>query len=190
MTHELVALLLDRKHSKLNGNAVESSLSKAERVERRAVEAHQDKAPAVLHRIRILASKMAQSHWIGLMMLRFSKKFSQNLAELESLIHYGNSKAVWEIAYLTRKKAVKSLTPQEYQELQCLQLYHDSPEVLSLTRLKMKSETDRLSADESQELASLLRNPYRKCGVPGDILEMLWPQNGLSIVEPFQALKA
>lgn len=190
MTQDVFALLLDNRMSELtgkdltsqdltgknlNGNAVESRLNQAERAELRVLAVHQDKAPAVVHRIRVLAAKLAQSNRWGMLVLRFSKKFRQNLAELEALIQYGNSKAVWEIAYLTRKKALSPLLALEAKELHYLRLYYDSPDVLRITRLKLKVESgERLSVDEAKELDALQRNPYRT-GVPGHLLEMLWP---------------
>jgi uncharacterized protein YnzC (UPF0291/DUF896 family) len=184
MTSEVFSLLLDKRISELNGKAVESCLSKVERAELRALEAHYDKAPAVAHRIRILTSKMAQSSRIKLFFIRFSKKCRQNLAELEALLQYGNSKAVWEIAYLTRKKASGALTEADIKELKLLVLYHDSPEVLRITRLKLKAEAEPLTTEESQELAAIQRNPYRQGGVPQQLLEMLWPTQGSSVAEP------
>jgi len=177
MTNDVFSLLLDKRVSELSDKAVESGLSKAERVEMRALNEHQDKAPAVLHRIRILASKMAQGNYLGILFLRFSRKFKQNLAELEALIQYGNSKAVWEIAYLYRKQATQKLSPTEKSELDYLMLYHDSQDVLRVTQLKMREEYGVLSSVERQELNELQRNLYRKEGIPSHLLEMLWPNH-------------
>lgn len=177
MTNDVFSLLLDKRFSELSDKAVESGLSKAERVEMRALNEHQDKAPAVLHRIRILASKMAQGNYLGILFLRFSRKFKQNLAELEALIQYGNSKAVWEIAYLYRKQATQKLSPIEKSELDFLMLYHDSQDVLRVTQLKMREEYGVLSTAERQELTGLQRNLYRTEGIPSHLLEMLWPKH-------------
>lgn len=175
MTGEVFSLFLDKRVSELSGKAVEGSLSKTERVELKALEIHQDKEPAVAHRIRILAAKMAQTNYIGLLLLRFSKKFKQNLAELDALIQFGHSPAVWEIAYLNRKKAAQKLKQQEESQLGYLTLYHDSPSVLRITQLKLKEDHGFLSSVERQELQFLHRNTYRKDGIPNQLMEMLWP---------------
>lgn len=175
MTNEVFSLLLDKRRVELSDKAVESSLSKTERAELRAMTAHQDKAPAVAHRIRILAAKMAQENYLGLLFLRFSRKFKQNLAELEALIQYGHSKAVWEIAYLHRKQASEGLAQRERSELNYLTLFHDSPDVLRLTELHLKKDFGILSSPENHELIELQRNPYQKDGIPSQLLEMLWP---------------
>lgn len=175
MTNEVFTLLLNNRMSELSDKAVESGLSKAERVELKALTEHQDKAPAVVHRIRILASKMAQENKLRLWLLRFSKQCKQNLAELEALIHYGQSRAVWEIAYLYRKQAIQKLTPMEKSELDYLILFHDSPDVLRITELKLKADYGMHSSSERQELASLQRNLYGEQGIPNHLMEMLWP---------------
>lgn len=175
MTGEVFSLLLDKRTSELNGKAAFGKLTRIERAELRALEIHQDKSPAVLHRIRILSAKMAQPNRWGMLMLRFSKKFKQNLAELESLVQYGHSRAVWEIAYLQRCKATRKLSREEASELRHLLLFHDSPDVLHIANLKMKEDLGTLSADEAQELLYLQRNPYRKEGIPGQLLEMFKP---------------
>jgi hypothetical protein len=175
MTNEVFSLLLDKRRCELSDKAVESGLNKTERAELRALTAHCDKAPAVAQRIRILAAKMAQQNYLGILVLRFSRKFKQNLAELEALVQYGNSKAVWEIAYLYRKQATQKLNQVEKSELHYLTLYHDSPAVLRLTELKMKEDYGCLSSGENRELASLQRNIYQRDGIPHQLLEMLWP---------------
>jgi hypothetical protein len=175
MTNEVFSLLLDKRVFELSDKAVESGLSKVERVELRALNEHQDKAPAVVHRIRILASKMAQKNGLGILLLRFSSTFKQNLAELEALIQYGTSKAVWEIAYLYRKQATQKLSANEKSELEYLMLYHDSADVIRITDLKLREEYGTLSQSERQELVSLQRNMYRKEGIPNHLMEMLWP---------------
>ena len=175
MTNELFALLLDKRESELNGKSVDSGLNKTERAELRALNAHRDKAPAVAQRIRILAAKMAQPNKLGLLLLRFSRKFKQNLAELEALIQFGNSCAVWEIAYLYRRRASQKLTRQEKTELRNLILFHDSPDVLRITELKLKEEFGQLYFSERKELSDLQSNLYRKDGIPNHLLDMFWP---------------
>ncbi|MCE3236236.1 MAG: hypothetical protein K0Q50_2416 [Vampirovibrio sp.] len=175
MTSDVFTLLLDNRVSELSDKAVESGLSRAERVELKALTEHQDKAPAVVHRIRILASKLAQKNQLGLWLLRFSKQCKQNLAELEALIHYGQSRAVWEIAYLYRKQAGQKLTDMEKSELEYLTLYHDSPDVMRITELKLKADFGNHTSAERQELAALQRNLYRDEGIPSHLMEMLWP---------------
>lgn len=175
MTSDVFTLLLDDRIFELSDKAVESGLSKAERVELKALTEHQDKAPAVVHRIRILASNMAQKNKLGIWLLRFSKTCKQNLAELEALIQYGQSRAVWEIAYLYRKQASQKLSAMEASELEYLTLFHDSPDVLRITELKLKADFGQQSSAERQELAALQRNLYRNEGIPNHLMEMLWP---------------
>jgi hypothetical protein len=175
MTNDIFALLLDKRESELNGKAVESGLDKTERAELRALNAHRDKAPAVVQRIRILAAKMAQPNKLGLLLLRFSRKFKQNLAELEALIQFGNSRAVWEIAYLYRRKASQKLTDMEKSELHFLTLFNDSPDVLRITELKLRDKFGILPTSERQELASMQSNLYRQEGIPNQLLDMFWP---------------
>ncbi len=174
MTDEVFALLLDYRSAELNLKARHDGLDAWERAELRAIEAHRDKAPAVAQRIRVLAVKMVQPNIWRLLMARFCKKFRRNLAELEALVHYGHSAAVWEIAYLSRKQACQKLGPEEATELELLKRYHDSPDVVRITRLKLKERVGELSAAESRELASLQRNQYMHGGVPEQIFEMLW----------------
>ena len=97
MTQEVFSLLLDQRISELNGKAVESGLSKMERAELRALEAHQDKAPAVAHRIRILAGKMAQPNRLHLVWLRFSKKFKQQFTKTTNQRRYEQKS--WSVEY-------------------------------------------------------------------------------------------
>ena len=175
MNQELCALLLDKRETELNGKSVESPLNPSERAELRALNAHRDKAPAVTQRIRILAANMAQPNALGLLLLRFSRKFKQNLAELEALIQFGHSRAVWEIAYLSRRGAAQKLSAIEENELHFLTLFNDSPEVLQITQLKLKAEAGTLSFDERQELSCLQRNPYRQNGIPNQLLDIFWP---------------
>jgi hypothetical protein len=182
MIDEVFALLLDKRSDELTGKELESGLDKWERAELRAIEAHKDKSPAVAQRIRILAGKMVQPSIWALMMARFSRKFKQNLAELEALIHYGHSTAVWEIAYLNRKKAAGELSPRETFQLEALMLYHDSPHVLRLAELKVKEAFDNLAETEQRELSFLQRNIYRS-GVPAQLLEMLWPTQGSNALD-------
>lgn len=177
MTNDIFALLLDKRESELNGKAVESGLDKTERAELRALNAHRDKAPAVVQRIRILAAKMAQPNKLGLLLLRFSRKFKQNLAELEALIQFGNSRAVWEIAYLYRRQASQKLTEMEKSELHFLTLFNDSPEVLRITELKLRDKFGSLPTSERQELATMQSNLYRQEGIPNQLLDMFWPSH-------------
>ena len=95
--------------------------------------------------------------------MRASSRYRQNLAELEALIQFGSSRAVWEIAYLTRKKAVGLLNEREALQLNCMTQFHESPDVLRLTRLKLQAEVeglDTLNVDDARDLDTLLRNPY------------------------------
>lgn len=132
-------------------------------------------ASIVSQRIRILMSNIRQhGMWAGVLRL-FSKKLRQNVAELEALIQYGQSGAVWEIAYLRRKQAARKLDAVEKNKLEYLRLFHDSPDVLRITELRLKADQDTISFAERQELTALQRNPYRKGGIPGHLLEMLWP---------------
>jgi hypothetical protein len=187
MTNEIFALLLDKRENQLNGKSVESGLSKTERAELRALHAHRDKAPAVAQRIRILAAKMAQPNQLGLLLLRFSRKFKQNLAELEALVQFGNSRAVWEIAYLYRRRAAQKLSPQETSELHFLTLFNDSPDVLRITELKLRSAFGSISLAERQELDSLQSNLYRKEGIPNHLLDIFWPSHHSHVMD-FTAL--
>ncbi len=134
----------------------------AERVERRALTLHCDKAPAVAHRIGILASKMAIPNYFVLLKLRLSKHISPNLAELEALIQYGHSKAVWDIAYLTRKKSLGTITVFEVARLACMQEYHNHPEVLRLTRLQMAAQRSGISGEDADSLKELLHGADSK----------------------------
>jgi len=177
MTNEIFALLLDKRETELNGKSVESGLNKTERAELRALNAHRDKAPAVAQRIRILAAKMAQPNKLGLLLLRFSRKFKQNLAELEALIQFGHSRAVWEIAYLYRRRASQKLTATEKTELHFLTLLSDSPDVLRITELKVKETTEGLPFAERQELTNLQNNSYRQEGLPSQLLDMFFPSH-------------
>lgn len=174
MTEEVFSLLLDKRVRELSDKAGKDELSRSERAELRALTAHQDKAPAVAHRIRILTAKMSQPSRWGMLALRFSRKFRQNLAELEALVQYGNSKAVWEIAYLLRKKAAQKLDLMEKSELDCLITYFDCPDVLEITRLKLKEKFGRITENELRELNYLQRNLYRDGGVPSNLLDMFW----------------
>jgi len=187
MTNEIFALLLDKRENELNGKSVESGLSKTERAELRALHAHRDKAPAVAQRIRILAAKMAQPNQLGLLLLRFSRKFKQNLAELEALVQFGNSRAVWEIAYLYRRRAAQKLSPQEASELHFLTLFDDSPDVLRITELKLRSAFGSISLAERQELDNLQCNLYRKDGIPKHLLDIFWPSHHSHVMD-FTAL--
>lgn len=180
MTDEVFALLLDKRSAELSEREKTGDLNYWERAELRALEAHRDKSPAVLQRIRILAAKMTQPNLWHLLIARFSRKFRQNLAELEALVHYGQSSAVWEIAYLSRKRAHQKLSAHEEAELETMKLYHDSPDVMRITHLKVKEKFDQLSTTEMRELAYLHRNLYREGGVPSQLFEMLWPPAGTS----------
>jgi hypothetical protein len=175
MTNDIFALLLDKRETELNGKSVESGLNKTERAELRALNAHRDKAPAVTQRIRILAAKMAQPNKLGLLLLRFSRKFKQNLAELEALVQFGNSRAVWEIAYLYRRRASQKLTPVEKTELHFLTLFNDSPDVVRITELKVKESQEALPSAERQELKTLQTKSYSQEGIPAHLLDMFWP---------------
>jgi hypothetical protein len=189
MTNDIFALLLDKRESELNGKSVESSLSKTERAELRALNAHRDKAPAVAQRIRILAAKMAQPNKLGMLLLRFSRKFKQNLAELEALIQFGNSRAVWEIAYLYRRRASQKLSAQEKNELHFLTLFNDSPDVLRITELKLKAEAGSIAFAERQELSSMQSNLYRKDGIPNQLLDIFWPSHSINQLLDLTALR-
>lgn len=177
MINDVYSLLLDQRIDTLSDKAVESGLSKVERAELRALQLHQDKPPAVVHRIRILTAKLAQPNRWRMLWMRFCKKFRSNLAELEALVHYGHSRAVWEIAYLSRKKAVSRLSALESRELETLILYHDSPAVLRITTLKLKEDFQQLTDLEQRELINLQRNLYRQDGAPEQLLALLWPED-------------
>ncbi len=173
MTDEIFSLLLDKRTEELSDKAGKDNLSQTERAELRALWAHRDKTPAVAHRIRILSAKMAQPHRWGLLALRFSRKFRQNLAELEALVQYGHSRAVWEIAYLLRKKAAQKLSDVEKSELNLLTTYHDCRDVLEITQLKLKEQFGQLSEEETRTLSELHRNLYRH-GQPHQMLDLIW----------------
>lgn len=175
MSSEVFAMLLERRLRELSERAMLRNLSRSERAELDALKVHHDKPPAVAHRIRILAAKMAQGGRLETVFSRYSKRFKANLAEREALGQYGYSKAVWEIAYLKRKQATHKLIPVEETELQYLQLYHDSPEVLRLAQLKVKEAYGQLAIEEIRELTELHRNLYRHDGIPSHLLELFWP---------------
>lgn len=163
MTSEIFSLLLNQHQSSVNGKTLEKRLSG-------------NQPPAVNNRIGVLLANLAQPNQWRLWISRFSRKFKQNLAELESLLQYGNSHVVWEIAYLNRKKAAQKLNPVEQRELNYLTLYHDSPSARRITDLKLKESFASLSAQEQRELTDLQRNLYQDTGVPDQLLELLWPQ--------------
>ncbi|HEY9745028.1 MAG TPA: hypothetical protein V6C99_02290 [Oculatellaceae cyanobacterium] len=175
MSKDVFAMLLERRVEELNACARVRKLTRSEKAELEALEQHRDKSPSVAHRIRILSAKLVQPSWLGRFLLRFSRQFKMNMAELEALIQYGHSEAVWEIAYLKRKQAARKLTPVEEAELQYLQLYHDSPEVLRITQLKLKEAFGQLSLEEIRELTALHRNLYCTQQIPGHLLELFWP---------------
>jgi hypothetical protein len=175
MSSEVFAMLLDRRKTELSERALSRNLTRIERAELNALKNHSDKIPAVVHRIRILAAKMAQPNQLGLMFLKFTRQYKANQAELQALIQYGNSKAVWEIAYLQRKESFSKLNPEEEAELQYLQLYHDSPEVLRLTQLKVKESFGQQTLEDIRELTELHRNLYRDERIPDHLLELFWP---------------
>ena len=177
MTSDVFAMLLDRRASELSKRALTRNLTRPERAELDALKSHRDKAPAITHRIRVLAAKNAQPSLIGLLFLRFSRRFKANIAELEALAQYGHSYAAWEISFLKRKKAVQKLTAIEETELQYLQLYHDSPTVLRLTQLKVKETFDQLTLEELRELTELHRGLYRQEGIPNHLLELFVPSS-------------
>jgi hypothetical protein len=176
MIEEVFSLLLDKRVQELSDKAGKDDLSKTEQAELRALSAHRDKAPAVAQRIRILTAKMAQPSRWGMFLLRFSKKFRQNLAELEALVQYGNSKAVWEIAYLLRKNASRKLTRMEKCELEYLITYHDCPDVVEMTHLKLKEQFGQLTLPEARKLTQLHRKPYQQDSAPDHVLDLFWDE--------------
>ena len=164
MTSEMFSLLVRPKNASPNGKTLETCLSDS-------------KPSAVTTRVHILINHLSQpNHW-RFWLTRFTRKFKQNLAELEALLQYGNSYAVWEIAYLNRKKAAEKLSPREQRELNYLTLFHDSPSVRQITNLKLKEEFDDLTPQEHRELTSLQRNLYQDNGIPAQLLELLWPHH-------------
>ncbi len=175
MTQDVYALLLDKRSDELSDKALKGLLSKSERAELRALSRHHDKTASVAQRIRVLSARMAQATPWKMLVLQFSKKYRANLAELESLVHYGHSKAVWDIAYLARKKASEKLSQAESFELESLVLYYDSPAVLRITQLKVRERFEHLNADESRELSHLHRNLYGRGDVSAEVLSVLWP---------------
>lgn len=177
MSSEVFAMLLDRRKTELSERALSRNLTRIERAELNALKNHSDKIPAVVHRIRILSAKMAQPNQLGLMFLQFTKQHKANNAELQALIQFGNSKAVWEIAHLKRKQSFHRLTQEEEAELQYLQLYHDSPEVLRITQLKVKESFGQQTLEDIRELTDLHRNLYRDERVPDHLLELFWPSS-------------
>jgi hypothetical protein len=180
MSNEVFAMLLERRKMELSERALSRNLTRPERAELNALKNHQDKNPAVVHRIRILAAKMAQPSRLGSWFLKFSSQHKANLAELNALIQYANSRAVWEIAHLKRKQAVQRLSPEEEAELQFLQLYHDSPEVLRITQLKVKEAFGQQTLEDIRELTELHRNLYRYDRLPNHLLELFQPSDGHS----------
>ncbi|WP_303672891.1 hypothetical protein [Vampirovibrio chlorellavorus] len=137
---------------------------------------------------RRMAALMAQlpeaSRWQRIF-LRFTSQFKQNMAELEALMHYSSSPAVWDIARLTRKKAQQKLSPTEQQELDCLTTFHDSPSVHRITSLKLKEYTRSISVVEQRELTHLQRNLYQGKGIPTQVLDLLWTQPPQNLSDHF-----
>lgn len=164
MTSEVISLLLNQTTPSRNGKTLEQRLS-------------EQNPTAVTTRIQILINHLAQSNRWQLLFSRFSKKFKQNLAELETLLQYGSSHAVWEIAFLSRKKASEKLSPVEQKKLGYLTLFHDSPAVQEITQLKLKNDFEGLTPKEQRELTQLQRNLYPNSEIPHQLLELLWPHN-------------
>lgn len=164
MIREVFSLLLNQNSSSVNGKTLEKRLSSPP-------------PSAVNHRIGVLLATLARpNHWL-LWISRLSQKFQQNLAELETLLQYGNSYVVWDIADLNRKKVAQKLNPMEQRELNYLTVFHDSPFARRITNLKLKEATASLSREEQKELTHLQRNVYQETGVPAQLLELLWPQS-------------
>jgi hypothetical protein len=139
----------------------------------------------VAGRIAALMVQLPQpSRWQRLF-LRFTSQFRQNMAELEALMHFSSSPAVWDIARLTRKKAQQKLSPVEQQELDCLTTYHDSPSVHRITSLKLKAYRHCLSVEEQRELTHLQRNLYQGQGIPAQVLDLLWSQRPQHLTNDF-----
>jgi hypothetical protein len=167
MTREVFSLLLNpinQNSSSVNGKPLEKRLS------------NPPPSP-VNHRIGILLANLTRPNRWLLWISRFSQKFKQNLAELETLLQYGNSSVVWEIVDLNRKKVAQKLNPMEQRELNCLTVFHDSPFARRITNLKLKESATSLSREEQRELTHLQRNLYQETGVPAQLLELLWPQS-------------
>lgn len=173
MTSEVFSLLLNQQVSPQNGKTLEKRLSES-------------KPSAVTTRIRILINHLSQPNQWRFWLARFSRKFKQNLAELEALLQYGSSHAVWEIAYLNRKKAAEKLSAVEKRELNYLTLFHDSPSVRQITDLKLKEEFGNLSPQEHRELTHLQRNLYQGSEIPTQLLELLWPHHQTRQADWFQ----
>ncbi len=163
MSQEVISLLLTNQDpSEQNGKSLEKRLSETQ-------------SSAVVNRILILLNHLSQPNRWRLWWSRFSKKFQQNLAELEALLQYGNSQAVWEIAHLNRKKAAEKLSRFENRKLVYLTLFSDCPSVERITLLKLKEEFEDISAPEQRELTQLQRNLYPNASIPHQLLELLWP---------------
>lgn len=139
----------------------------------------------VADRITALMAQLPQTSQWQSWFVRFTSQFKQNMAELEALMHYSSSPAVWDIARLTRKKAQQKLSPVEQQELDCLTTYHDSPVVHDITSLKLKAYTHSLSVDEQKELTNLQRNLYQGKGIPPQVLDLLWAQPPQKLADHF-----
>ncbi len=164
MTSEVFSLLLNQPETPQNGKTLEQRLS-------------EQKPSAVSTRIHILINHLSQPNRWQLLLSRFSRKFKQNLAELETLLQYGSSHAVWDIAFLSRKKVAEKLSPVEQKKLNYLLLFHDSPAVQEITSLKLKNDFDTLTPQEHRELTQLQRNLYQNDEIPSQLLELLWPQH-------------
>lgn len=173
MSDEIFKMLLERRKTELSELALNRNLNRAERAELNVLTRYREKNPAVVHRIRILAAKMAQPSRLGAWFLKLSRQHKANCVELEALIQYANSRAVWEIAYLKHKAALQKLPPEEEVELQYLQLYHDSPDVLRITQLKVKEAFGQQTLEDIREMTELHRNLYRTDR--GHLLDLFQP---------------
>lgn len=164
MTSEVFSLLLNQEQTPQNGKTLEQRLS--------------EQNPSVVStRIQILINHLSQPNRWRLLLSRFSRKFKENLAELETLLQYENSHAVWDIAFLNRKKAIEKLSPVEEKKLDYLLLFHDSPAVREITHLKLKNDFESLTPQEHRKLTQLQRNLYPNAEIPHQLLELLWPQH-------------
>ena len=135
--------------------------------------AHADKPMAVTQRICVLAERLAQDNLFALLLARRSESFKHNWAELEALLHYGQSKVVWEIALLSRRKAAGALSVDEAAELDSLLLYHDCPDALRLAQLTVKKLLDQINDLEGRELARLQRGISQSAAA--QVFDILWP---------------
>lgn len=167
--------LCQKRLAVLQGKALDGLLSQTEQVELETLQTHRHRTPAVLNRIWVLTVHLARRNRWYRFVLRLSRKFRQNVAELDALLQYGDSAAVWDIAYLARKRAVQRLSPEECREWRYLVLYHDHPHVHRLVALKLRGEQRSWSPQEQAEWAALHQDMGPRGGMSRHLLDVLWP---------------